>query len=151
MTATQLKPSDLLNMSQDKIDELYKQGSVGEIPDGASEGIAIIAAGTVFAKVFALLSKLFFWRGKFFVRDQNFFLNILPLFGIRAFKGEIYKGNGRFTEGETIILDYSQTSLIFKQVKEEMREIAPGFYLAQVYIGDKRVSNFTLEFPNFKS
>ncbi|MDJ0743682.1 MAG: hypothetical protein QNJ32_09990 [Xenococcaceae cyanobacterium MO_167.B27] len=146
LTTATLKPSDLLKMSQAEIDELYKQGSVGEIPDGDGKGIAIIAAGTILVKVLALISKLFFWQGKFFYREEKFFLNKLPPFGIRAFKGEIYKGNGRFCEGEAIILDYSQTSFIFKKVKEEMREIAPGFYLAQVYLGEKRVSNFTLEF-----
>lgn len=140
------KPIDLLKMSQAEIDELYKQGSVGKIPDGDSKGIAIIAAGTILTKIIALLSKLFFWQGKFFYPEQKFFLNKLPPFGIRAFKGEIYKGNGWFCEGEAIILDYSQTSLIFRQVREEMREIAPGFYLAQVYLGKKRISNFTLEF-----
>ncbi len=145
--ATAPKPLDLLTMSQAEIDELYKQGSVGEIPDGKGKGIAIIGAGTIFAKILALLSKLFFWEGKFFVREEKFYLNILPPLEIRAFKGEIYKGNGRFCEGEAIILDYSQTSFIFKKVKEEMREISPGFYLAQVYVGEKRVSNFTLEFP----
>ncbi len=146
LATTPPKPIDLLNMSQAEIDELYKQGSVGEIPNGESKGIAIIAAGTILAKILALLSKLFFWEGKFFVREEKFYLNILPPLEIRAFKGEIYKGNGRFCEGEAIILDYSQTSFIFKKVKEEMREISPGFYLAQVYIGEKRVSNFTLEF-----
>ena len=147
MTTATLKPSDLLNMSQAEIDELYKQASVGEIPDGESKGIAIIAAGTILVKIMALISKLFFWQGKFFYREQEFYLNIIPPFGLRAFKGKIYKGNGQFCEGEAIILDYSQTSFLFKKVKEEMREIAPGFYLAQVYLGEKRVSNFTLEFP----
>lgn len=143
---TILKPINLLNMSQAEIDELYKQGSVGEIPNGDGKGIAIIAAGTILANILALLSQLFVWEGKFFYREQKFFLNKITPFGSRAFRGEIYKGNGRFCEGEAIILDYSQTSFILKKVKEEMREIAPGFYLAQVYIGDKRVSNFTLEF-----
>ena len=146
VTVTTLKPINLLNMSQAEIDEIYKQGSVGEIPDGDGKGIAIIAPGTILANILALLSQLFVWEGKFFYREQKYFLNKLPPFGIRAFKGEIYKGNGRFCEGEAIILDYSQTSFIFKKVKEEMREIAPGFYLAQVYLGEKRVSNFTLEF-----
>ncbi len=140
------KPLNLLKMSQAEIDELYKQGSVGEIPDGDSKGIAIIAAGTILTKILALLSKLFFWQGKFFYREQKFFLNKLPPFGIRAFKGEIYKGDGWFCEGEAIILDYSKTSFIFKKIREEMREIAPGFYLAQVYCGKTRISNFTLEF-----
>lgn len=146
MTATTPQPRDLVKMSQAEIDELYKQGSVGEIPNGDSKGIAIIAAGTFLAKILALLTKLFVWSGKVFYPEQKFFLNILPPFGIRAFKGEIYKGKGWFDEKEAIILDYSQTSFIFQKVREEMREITPGFYLAQVYLGQKRVSNFTLEF-----
>jgi hypothetical protein len=146
MTVTTPKPSDLLNMSQAEIDELYKQGSVGEIPDGESKGIAIIAAGTMLVKILALLSKLFFWQGKFFYREEKYFLNIIPPFGFQAFKGEIYTGNGWFCDGEAIILDYSKTSFIFQQVREEMRQIAPGFYLAQVYYGRTRISNFTLEF-----
>ena len=146
MTVTTPKPSDLLNMSQAEIDELYKQGSVGEIPDGESKGIAIIAAGTILVKILALLSKLFFWQGKFFYREEKYFLNIIPPFGFKAFKGEIYTENGWFCEGEAIILDYSKTSFIFQKVREEMRQIAPGFYLAQVYYGRKRISNFTLEF-----
>jgi hypothetical protein len=146
ITIATLKPSDLLNMSQAQIDELYKQASVGEIPNGDGKGIAIIAAGTILVKLLALISRLFFWQGKFFYPEQKFYFNRLPPFGIKAFKGEIYKQNGRFCEGEAIILDYSQTSFILKKVKEEMREIAPGFYLAQVFVGEKRVSNFTLEF-----
>ena len=146
MTVTTIKPSDLLNMSQAEIDELYKQGSVGEIPDGESKGIAIIGAGTILVKILALLSKLFFWQGKFFYREEKYFLNIIPPFGFRAFKGEIYTADGWFCDGEAIILDYSKTSFIFQKIREEMRQIAPGFYLAQVYYGRTRISNFTLEF-----
>ena len=147
VTVTTPKPINLLNMSQAEIDELYKQGSVGEIPDGDGKGIAIIAAGgTILANILALLSKLFVWEGKFFYREQKFFLNKIPPFGIRAFKGEIYKGDGWFCDGEAIILDYSKTSFIFQNIREEMREIAPNVYLAQVYCGKTRISNFTLEF-----
>ncbi len=146
MTLATSKPIDLLKMSQAEIDELYKQGSVSEIPDGDSKGIAIVAAGTILAKILAFISKLFIWQGKIFYREQKFFLNKIPPFGIRAFKGEIYKGDGWFCDGEAIILDYSKTSFIFQKVREEMREIAPGFYLAQVYLGKTRISNFTLEF-----
>ncbi len=145
-TVQPLKPINLLSMSQAEIDDIYKQGSVGEIPNGDSQGIAIIAPGTIFATILALLSQLLVWEGKFFVREQGFFLNNLPPFGIRAFKGKIYKDKGWFCDGEAIILDYSQTSFIFQNVREEMREIAPNLYLAQVYLGKKRISNFTLEF-----
>ncbi len=145
-TATRLKPIHLLSMPQTEIDELYKQGSVGDIPNGDGQGIAIILPGTIFATILAFLSQLLVWAGKFFVKEEAFFLNNLPPFGIRAFKGKIYKDKGWFDDREAIILDYSQTSFIFQNVREEMREIAPNLYLAQVYLGKKRISNFTLEF-----
>ena len=146
MTVKTPEPLNLVKMSQSEIDDLYKNSSVGEIPDGDSQGVAIIAAGSIFTKAIAWLTQLFIWQGKVFYRDQSFFLNKATIFRLRIFKGEIYKAEGRFTDGQTIILDYSKTSFLLRRVKEEMREIAPGFYLAQVYWGDKRISNFTLKF-----
>lgn len=146
MTVDAPKPLDLVKMSQAELDELYKNSPVGEIPDGDSKGIAIIAAGSIFTKAIAFITKLFIWQGKVFHRDQSFFLNKATLFRIRIFKGEIYGGNSWFCDGKATILDYSKTSFLLRRVREEMREVAPGFYLAQVYWGDKRISNFTLEF-----
>lgn len=146
MTAKTLQGMDLVNMSQDEIDELFRNSSAGEIPDGDSKGIAIIGAGSIFTWAIAQITKLLIWQGKVFHREQGFFLNKLTLFRIRAVKGEIYRGESWFCGGEAIILDYSKTTLLLRPVREEVREVAPGFYLAQVYWGKRRLSNFTLEF-----
>lgn len=146
MTVDTLKSLNLLDMSQEELDELYKQGSVREIPDGDGRGIAIIAAGSLLAKVLAFVTKLLFWQGKVLYPDQKFFFNRATPFRIQAIKGEIYKGESRFCGGESLILDYANTSFLLRRVREEAREIAPGLYLALVYWGDKRISNFTLEF-----
>ena len=47
---------------------------------------------------------------------------------------------------ESIILDYSQTSLIAWFVHDEIREVAAGLYLGQAYIGKMRFIRFALEF-----
>ncbi|MCG8366417.1 MAG: hypothetical protein MJA27_24165 [Pseudanabaenales cyanobacterium] len=146
MTVKMPEPLNLVKMSQAEIDQLYQNSAVGEIPDGDSQGVAIIAAGSIFTKAIAGITQLFLWQGKVFYRDQAFFLNKATPFQLRIFKGEIYRGDSWFTDGQAIILDYSKTSFLLQRVREEIREITPGFYLAQVYWGEKRISNFTLDF-----
>lgn len=140
------KARNLVKMSQAELDELFTRGSVGEIPKGDSKGVAIIAAGTLLARVIAPITTLLFWQGKVFYPDQSFYMNRATPFRVEIFKGEIYKGESRFDGKECIILDYSNTSFLLKKVKEEMRQISPGFYLAFVYWSGRRLSNFTLEF-----
>ena len=149
-TTSTLKGKDLVNMSQSEIDDLYNKGSVNKIPDGDSTGIAIIWAGSIFTKIIAFLSWLLFWKGKYFYKEEGYFLNKILPFGIRAVKGEIYieKETCFFCRGKAIVLDYSKTTLLLRAVREEMREIAPGLFLAQVYWNEKRISNFTLEFEH---
>ena len=44
------------------------------------------------------------------------------------------------------MLDYSETSLIAQWVRDEIRQIGPGFYLGKVYYGKKRLIDFCLQF-----
>lgn len=148
-TTSTLTGKDLLKMSQEEIDKLYKKGSVDKIPDGDSKGIAIIWAGSILTRIIAFLSWLLFWKGKYFDREEGYFLNKILPFGLRAVKGDLYiEKKCFFCSGKAIVLDYSKTTLLLRSVREEMREIAPGLFLAQVYWNDKRISNFTLEFEN---
>jgi len=41
--------SELLKMSQEKLDEIFTDSPAGEIPDGEAKGTAIIAPGTSFS------------------------------------------------------------------------------------------------------
>jgi hypothetical protein len=44
------------------------------------------------------------------------------------------------------VLDYSKTSLVARQVRDEIREIAPGVFLGLVFLGHRHVLDFTLDF-----
>ena len=57
---------ELLKMSQTELDDLFKKSDPGPIPDGAAEGTAIIAPGTVYSHEIAKLVNLFAWQGKTF-------------------------------------------------------------------------------------
>ena len=45
--------NQLLQMTQEQLDELFKKSGSGPIPDGAAKGTAIIAPGTVFSREIA--------------------------------------------------------------------------------------------------
>ena len=44
------------------------------------------------------------------------------------------------------MLDYSETSFFALWIRDEIRQIGPGFYLAKVYWKKDRLINFCLQF-----
>ena len=49
----------VINMSQEELDQLFSSGEVGEIPDGEAKGTAIIAPGTPYNYAIAQASNFF--------------------------------------------------------------------------------------------
>jgi hypothetical protein len=76
----------LLEMSQDELDELYRNSANGAIPNGDSKGTAIITAGSSLAKPLATLIQVMLWKGKVFYRDRGFLVNKVFLFGSKLIK-----------------------------------------------------------------
>jgi hypothetical protein len=44
------------------------------------------------------------------------------------------------------VLDYSETSLVARWIRDEIRQIGPGTYLGKVYWEKKRLIDFALVF-----
>lgn len=139
-------PQELTQLSQAELDDLYKHSPVGEIPNGDSQGTAMIIPGSLFSKILIPIIKLLIWQGKVFHRDQAYLLNKVSLFRFHLIKAEIYRGTSWVDQGEAIILDYSKTSFVAQKIRDEIREVAPGVYLGQAYWGNTRVLNFVLKF-----
>jgi hypothetical protein len=57
---------ELMTMSEDELNGLFRGAPPGDIPDGDAQGTAIIAPGTVFTPVIATLINIFGWQGKTF-------------------------------------------------------------------------------------
>ena len=55
---------------------------------------------------------------------------ILP-FGLNAIIARVYKGPSWLDSKECIVLDYSETSLVAHWIRDEIRLIGPGLYLAR--------------------
>jgi hypothetical protein len=138
--------SDLLAMSQTELDDLFTNSPAGPIPDGAAEGTAIIAPGTVFTSDIAKFVNVFGWQGKTFDAAHGVLRNrILPM-GLNAIVAEVYKAPSWLDQKECIVLDYSKTSLVAQWIRDEIRLIAPKMYLGKVYWEKKRLIDFALQF-----
>lgn len=140
--------AQLLTMSSEELDALFRKSHAGNIPNGEGEGTAIIKPGSSLSTNIAKFVHQFAWKGKVFDAAKGELRNkILPL-GHRAIVAKVYKGRSWFDQKECIVLDYSKTSQVAHPVRDEIREVAPGIYLGIVYWGKRRLIHFALAFPN---
>jgi hypothetical protein len=136
----------LLTMSQEQLDALFTESPAGAIPDGEAEGTAIVAPGTTYSPNIAKFISNFAWQGKVFDAEKGLLRNkILPL-GLNAIIARVYKTESWLDGKECIVLDYADTSLLAHWIRDEIREIGPGFYLGKVYWGKQRLIDFALQF-----
>jgi hypothetical protein len=140
-------PAQLMRMSQVELDDLFKASPAGPIPDGEANGTAIIAPGTVFSREIAAFISYFAWQGKTFDGKRGVLTNRILPFGLNAIVAEVYKDKSWLDGQECIVLDYSKTSLLAHWVRDEIRLIAPNFYLGKVYWEQSRLIDFCLQFP----
>jgi hypothetical protein len=136
----------LLEMSRAQLDEIFGNNPAGEIPDGPAKGTAIIASGTKFSQEIAEFVNIFGWQGKTFDAKKGLLKNRISVLHIEAIVAKVYKGTSWYDKNECIILDYSDTSLVAHYVRDEIRLIAPNFYLGRVYWKNTYLIHFCLEF-----
>jgi hypothetical protein len=136
----------LLTMSQSELDTLFTDSPVGSIPDGETEGTAIVAPGTTFSPAIAQFINLFAWQGKVFDGKKGVLKNKILPFGLNAIIAKVYKGPSWLDGKECIVLDYSDTSFVAQWIRDEIRQIDPGLYLGKVYWEKKRLIDFALKF-----
>jgi hypothetical protein len=136
----------LLKMSQAQLDELFTSSAPGDIPDGQAEGTAIVAPGTTYTQEIASFINHFAWQGKVFDAKNGVLKNRILPFGLNAIIAKVYKAPSWLDNKECIVLDYSETSFVAHWIRDEIRQIGPGFYLGKVYWDKKRLIDFALKF-----
>ena len=137
---------DLTTMSQAELDDLFRNGPVGDIPDGDALGSAIVAPGTDLELPVLVFARWLAWQGKVFYRPQGYLLNKVGPLGFHLIKARVYVAPSWFDGQPAIILDYSRTSLVAHMVRDEIREVSPGTFLGIVYYGPQKTINFALQF-----
>ena len=136
----------LLKMSQRQLDELFTASAAGRIPGGEATGTAIVAPGTSLSPQIARFVSLLAWQGKIFDAAQGVLRNKILPFGLSAVSARVYKEASWLDGRECIVLDYSESLLVARRIRDEIREISPRVYLGKVYWGRRRLIDFALEF-----
>jgi hypothetical protein len=137
---------ELVTMSQEQLDDLFRSSETGPIPDGDADGTAIVAPGTDLATAGARFAHRLAWRGKVFDAKRGTLLNKVTPLNLHWIRATVYRDTSWFDGKEAIILDYSKTSIVAHRVRDEIREVGPGLYLGQVFWDKTRVCNFALDF-----
>ena len=88
----------------------------------------------------------FGWQGKVFDAKNGVLKNKITVLGVEAIVAEVSKGESWLDGKECVVLDYSDTSLVARRIRDEIRLISPDFYLGKVYLGKDRLIDFCLKF-----
>ena len=139
---------ELLGKSGDELDQLFRQSDAGEIPRGEAEGTVLILPGTELAGPAAKLVRLLVWQGKVFDPERGELLNEILPFGIKAVRAKVYKATSWLDGKETIVLDYSDSSIVAHWIRDEIRDVGPGTYLGLVFWERTKLLHFALQFPS---
>jgi hypothetical protein len=141
-----LTAQHISQLSSEQVDDLFRSGRVGQIPDGEADGTAIFWPGTLAEPFVEAFVEAVAWKGKVVnARGRQLKNRISPL-GVPAIAADVYTDRSWFDGGDCIVLDYSKRSLVAKFVRDEIRKVAPGLYLGLVYLGRTRTIYFTLQF-----
>src|SRR5438445_10186826 len=136
----------LLKMTPAQLDARFGTSPAGDIPDGDSQGTAIIAPGTIYSPEIAEVVNHFGWQGKVFDAKDGVLVNKLLIFGLKAVIASVYKGPSWVDGKECIVLDYSKTSLLAHRIRDEIRNIGPRLYMGPVFWDKTRLIHFALQF-----
>ncbi len=119
---------ELAGMSPCELEQLYRTASPGAIPNGFLHGKAIYCPDAFLAGPRGKLTN-FAWRGKLFCGDTL----VNQWRGVRAIHARVYYGPSSLDGQPAIILDYCGMSHVWRDVRDEIREVCPGVYLGMMY------------------
>jgi hypothetical protein len=120
---------DLVTLSALQLDQLYRQSQPGPVPTGKVRGRALYPEAR-FPKARSNAARLA-WQGKVFDPETSTATN--RFFGVRAIKGNVYTAESWLDGAPSMILDYENTSKIYGNYRDEIRQVAPGLYLGLMY------------------
>lgn len=128
--AEPLGVASLRRMDEAQLQALYRQGAVAGLPAGRVKGTVLPAPGTRRNAAMSAGARLV-WQGK--VVDPSGTIAVNRFFGVPAVKGRLYQGQSWLDGGPSLILDYTGTSRVYANNRDEIRLIAPGLYLGLMH------------------
>jgi hypothetical protein len=121
---------DLARLTPGQLDAIYAGANAGSIPAGKVKGLPLVRPGTGGAVGISKSARVF-WQGKVFQNESGTAVN--RFFGVRVIKGEVGYGTSCRDARPSIILDYGNTSVVYRRYRDEIREVVPGIYLGLMF------------------
>ena len=131
MTGPPLTLEQLSCMSWCQLEQIYTQAVPGSIPTGYLRGQAIYCPDALFTPTRSKMTKAV-WHGKHFCPEEGMLINQWCL-GAQAVRARVGYGESWLDGKPSIIMDYRGVSHIWSDVRDEIREVAPGVYLGLMY------------------
>jgi hypothetical protein len=133
----------LVRMSSAELAEVYARGTADAIPDGRAKGVAVLLPASGLSPVLAKLGWLV-WQGKNFDATTKRLVN--RVIGLRLIPAVLYHGESWFDSGDAVIIDYKDTSMSFSRIRDEIRLVAPDFWLGRSYYRRGERGSYVLSF-----
>jgi hypothetical protein len=118
------------HLSWPELEALYRTSSPGAIPRGFLRGKVLYCRNSFLAGVRSATSNAL-WKGKVFDDSGSGLVNQWICF--RAVRADVRYGPSWLDDGSSIVMDYATTSRVWSDVRDELREVAPGLYLGRMY------------------
>jgi hypothetical protein len=117
-------------MSRCELEWLYRQAEPGIITEGFAHGRAIYPPDAPLAGLRSKLTNTL-WHGKIFRAGDCTLVNQWT--GLQAIRARVSYGPSWFDGRPSIIMDYRTTADVWSDVRDEVREVAPGLFLGLMY------------------
>jgi hypothetical protein len=138
----------LLDMSMEELDELFRRSPAGPVPRGRARGTVLFLPGTRVGRAIAGVARALAWQGKVFDADGRGLRNLVSPLSLPAVRADVYAQASWVDGRDCIVLDYSRTSRVAHWIRDEIREVAPGLYLGEVFWSRRRILKFSLAFSS---
>jgi hypothetical protein len=134
---------DLLALAPAELEALYRGGRAVGVPDGRVRGTVLTAPGTGRAKALSRGARVL-WQGK--VVDAANGRAVNRFLGVPVVAGRLYLGNSLLDGAPALVLDYRETSHVYRKYRDEIREVAPGLYLGRMMDVSRSPATLKLQF-----
>jgi hypothetical protein len=121
----------LARLSWCELEELYRGSAAGTMPHGFARGRVVHCPASLLAGPRSRMTRLL-WHGKHFCADDGILVN--QWLGFRAIHARVDYGPSWLDGKTSLILDYQGESRVWADVRDEMREVAPGLYVGAMYL-----------------
>ena len=142
-------PEVLVRLKRSELSALFHDGS-SSVPDGHGRGTLLVGSAGWVARATARLVYLLVWRGKLVDARAGRLENLITPLAIPAVAAQVYEDRSWYDGEVCVVLDYSKTSMMARWVRDEIREVGPGVFVGLVFVGQRLVLHFSLDFTGHR-